>query len=94
LIALDAYEKTMDKTVSLSEQKKLLRQLLGVAKFSKNTQELLKYVPMLKISIQEAEIRQKRTRRQKLQLELFPNEEQNIDYYGISLWIKRNLDDV
>jgi DNA polymerase III sliding clamp (beta) subunit (PCNA family) len=84
----------MDKTVSLSEQKKLLRQLLGVAKFSKNTQELLKYVPMLKISIQEAEIRQKKTRRQKLQLELFPNEEQNIDYSGISLWIKRNLYDV
>ena len=83
-----------DKPVSLSEQKKLLRQLLGVAKFSKNTQELLKYVPMLKISIQEAEIRQKKTRRQKLQLELFPNEEHNIDYYGISLWIKRNLDDV
>ena len=92
MIALDAYEKTMDKTVSLSEQKKLLRQLLGVAKFSKNTQELLKYVPMLKISIQEAEFRQKKTRRQKLQLELFTNEEQNIDYYGISLWIKRNLE--
>ena len=47
---------------------------------------------MLKISIQEAEIRQKKTKRQKLQLELFPNEEQNIDYYGISLWIKRNLE--
>ena len=81
-----------NKPVSLSEQKKLLRQLLGVAKFSKNPQKLLKYVPMLKISIQEAEFRQKKTRRQKLQLELFTNEEQNIDFYGISLWMKRNLD--
>ena len=81
-----------NKPVSLSEQKKLLRQLFGVAKFSKNPQKLLKFVPMLKISIQEAEFRQNKTRRQKLQLELFPNEEQNIDYYGISLWIKRNLE--
>jgi len=81
-----------NKTVSLSVQKKLLRQLLGVAKFSKNPQELLKFVPLLKISIQEAQIKKKKTRRQKLQLELFTNEEQNIDYYGISLWIKRNLD--
>jgi len=81
-----------NKPVSLSEQKKLLRQLLQTAMYSKNLHELLKYVPMLKISIQEAEIRQKKTRRQKLQLELFPNEEQNIDYYGISLWIKRNLE--
>ena len=87
-------DKCQNKTVSLSEQKKLLRQLLGVAKYSKNSHELLKYVPILKISIQEAEIKKKETRRQKLQLELFPNEEQNIDYYGISLWIKRNLDDV
>ena len=87
-------DKCQNKTVSLSEQKKLLRQLLGVAKYSKNSHELLKYVPILKISIQEAEIKKKKTRRQKLQLELFPNEEQNIDYYGISLWIKRNLDDV
>jgi len=81
-----------DKSVSLSEQKKTLRLLLQTAKYSKNPYELLKYVPMLKISIQEAEIRQKKTRRQKLQLELFPNEEQNIDYYCISLWIKRNMD--
>ena len=85
-------DKCQNKTVSLSEQKKLLRQLLGVAKYSKNSHELLKYVPILKISIQEAEIKKKKTRRQKLQLELFPNEEQNIDYYGISLWIKRNID--
>ena len=85
-------DKCENKTVSLSDQKKLLRQLLGVAKFSKNSHELLKFVPMLKISIQEAEIKKKKTRRQKLQLELFPNEEQNIDYYGISLWIKRNLE--
>jgi len=85
-------DKCENKPVSLSEQKKLLRQLLGVAKFSKNPHELLKYVPMLKISIQEAEIQQKKTRRQKMQLELFSNDEQNIDYYGISLWIKRNLD--
>ena len=83
-----------NKPVSLSEQKKLLRQLLQTAKYSKSPHELLKYVPMLKISIQESEIRQKKSRRQKLQLELFPNEEQNIDYYGISLWIKRNLDDI
>ena len=81
-----------EKPVSLKEQKKTLRLLLQTAKYSKNPHELLKYVPMLKISIQEAEIRQKKTRRQKLQLELFPNEEQNIDYYGISLWIKRNLE--
>ena len=81
-----------EKPVSLKEQKKTLRLLLQTAKYSKNPHELLKYVPMLKISIQEAEIRQKKTKRQKLQLELFPNEEQNIDYYGISLWIKRNLE--
>ena len=81
-----------NKPVSLSEQKKLLRQLLHTAKYSKSPHELLKYVPMLKISIQEAQIRPKKTRRQKMQLELFPNEEQNIDYYGISLWIKRNLE--
>ena len=85
-------DKCENNTVSLREQKKLLRQLFGVAKFSKNPQELLKFVPMLKISIQEAQIKKKKTRRQKLQLELFPNEEQNIDYYGISLWIKRNID--
>mgnify|MGYP001181732788 FL=1 len=81
-----------EKPVSLSEQKKTLRLLLQTAKYSKNPHELLKYVPMLKISIQEAEIRQKKPKRQKLQLELFPNDEQNIDYYGISLWIKRNLE--
>ena len=81
-----------DKPVSLSDQKKTLRLLLQTAKYSKNPHELLKYVPMLKISIQEAEIRQKKPKRQKLQLELFPNDEQNIDYYGISLWIKRNLE--
>jgi len=40
-----------DKPVSLSEQQKLLKQLLGVARFSKNPQELLNYVTMLKISI-------------------------------------------
>ena len=85
-------DKCDNNTVSLREQKKLLRQLLGVAKFSKNPQELLKFVPMLKISIQEAQIKKKKTRRQKLQLELFTNEDQNIDYYGISLWIKRNID--
>ena len=81
-----------EKPVSLKEQKKTLRLLLQTAKYSKNPHELLKYVPMLKISIQEAEIRQKKSKRQKLQLELFPNDEQNIDYYGISPWIKRNLE--
>ena len=49
-----------EKPVSLSEQKKTLRLLLQTAKYSKNPHELLKYVPMLKISIQEAEIRQKK----------------------------------
>ena len=83
-----------DKPVSLSEQQKLLKQLLGVARFSKNPQELLNYVTMLKISIQEAKIKKKKIKLQNLQLELFTNEEQYIDYYGISLWIKRNLDDV
>lgn len=86
------YHIKEDNLVSLTDQKKLLRQLLGVAKFSKNPQKLLKYVPMLKISIQEAEIRQKKNRSQKQQLELFPNEQMSIDYYGINLWIKRNLD--
>ena len=81
-----------EKPESLSKQKKTLRLLLQTAKYSKNPLELLKYVPMLKISIQEAEIRQKKTRRQKLQLELFPDEKKYIDYYGISLWIKRNFD--
>jgi hypothetical protein len=85
-------DKCQNKTLSLSEQKKMLRQLLQTAKYSRNPFELLKYVPMLKISIQAAEIKKKKTRRQKLQLELFTNEEQNIDYYGISLWIKRNID--
>ena len=81
-----------NKPASLSDQKKTLRILLQTAKYSKNPQALLKYVPMLKVSIQKAEIRQKKTRRQKLQLELFPDEKKYIDYYGISLWIKRNFD--
>jgi hypothetical protein len=85
-------ENPNNKPVTLSEQKKTLRILLQTAKYSKNPQELLKYVPMLKVSIQKAEIRQKKTRRQKLQLELFPDEKKYIDYYGISLWIKRNFD--
>ena len=76
----------------MSEQKKTLRILLKTAKYSKNPQELLKYVPMLKISIQGAEMRQKKSGRQKQQLELFPDEKEYIDYYGINLWKKRNLD--
>ena len=76
----------------MSEQKKTLRILLKTAKYSKNPQELLKYVPMLKISIQGAEMRQKKSERQKQQLELFPDEKEYIDYYGINLWKKRNLD--
>jgi len=80
------------KPASLSQNKKTLRILLQTAKYSNNPQELLKYVPMLKIAIQKAEIRQKKTGRQKLQLELFPDEKKYIDYYGISLWIKRNFD--
>ena len=85
-------ENPNNKPVTLSEQKKTLRILLQTARYSKNPQELLKYVPMLMISIQKAEIRQKKTGRQKLQLELFPDEKKYIDYYGISLWIKRNFD--
>ena len=81
-----------NKPPSLSEQKKTLRILLKTAKYSKNPQELLKYVPMLKISIQGAEVRKKKSGRQKQQLELFPDEKEYIDYYGINLWKKRNLD--
>ena len=49
-----------DIQVSITEQKRLLNQLLQCAKYSKNPHDLLKYVPSLKISIQNAEINSKK----------------------------------
>ena len=49
-----------EKQVSITEQKRLLNQLLQCAKYSKNPHELLKYVPSLKISIQNVEIKSKK----------------------------------
>jgi len=89
-----------DIQVSITEQKRLLNQLLQCAKYSKNPHDLLKYVPSLKISIQNAEINNKKKMNSVTQLELFPTRKQlelfpddvgTIDYYGISLWINRNV---
>jgi len=61
---------------------------------------LLKYVPSLKISIQNAEINSKIKRNSvkklelftsRKQLELFPDDVGSIDNYGISLWVNRNV---
>ena len=89
-----------DKPVSITEQKRLLNQLLQCAKYSNNPHDLLKYVPSLKISIQNAEINSKKKMNSVTQLELFPTRKQlelfpddvgSIDNYGISLWINRNV---
>ena len=89
-----------DIKVSITEQKRLLNQLLQCAKYSKNPHDLLKYVPSLKISIQNAEIKSKKKMNSVTQLELFPTRKQlelfpddvgSIDNYGISLWINRNI---
>ena len=79
-------ELIINKHPSLSEQKKTLRILLKTPKYSKNHKEMMKYVPMLKISIQGAEVRKKKSGRQKQKLELFPDEKKYIDYYGINHW--------
>jgi len=60
-----------DKPVSITEQKRLLNQLLQCAKYTKNPHDLLKFVPSLKISIQTAEINSKIKRNAVKQLELF-----------------------
>ena len=65
-----------DIQVSITEQKRLLNQLLQCAKYSKNPHDLLKYVPSLKISIQTAEINSKIKRNSVKQLELFPSRKQ------------------
>ena len=89
-----------DIQVSITEQKRLLNQLLQCAKYSKNSHDLLKFVPSLKISIQTAEINSRIKRNSVKQLELFPSRKQlehfpddvgTIDYYGIRLWINRNV---
>ena len=80
-----------DKPVSITEQKRLLNQLLQCAKYTKNPHDLLKFVPSLKISIQTAEINSKIKRNSVKQLELFPDDVGSIDNYGISLWINRNV---
>ena len=89
-----------DKPVSITEQKRILNQLLQCAKCTKNPHDLLKFVPSLKISIQTAEINSKIKRNAVKQLELFPSRKQlelfpddvgSIDNYGISLWINRNV---
>ena len=89
-----------DIQVSITEQKRLLNQLLQCAKYSKNPHDLLKYVPSLIISIQNAEINSKKTMNSVTKLELFPTRKQLelfpddvgiIDNYGISLWINRNI---
>ena len=89
-----------DIQVSITEQKRLLNQLLQCAKYSNNPHDLLKYVPSLKISIQNAEINSKKKMNSVKQLELFPSRKQlelcpddvgSIDNYGISLWINRNI---
>ena len=49
-----------DIQVPITEQKRLLNQLLQCAKYSKNPHDLLKYVPSLKISIQNVEINSKK----------------------------------
>ena len=80
-----------DIQVSITEQKRLLNQLLQCAKYSNNPHDLLKYVPSLKISIQNAEINSKKKMNSVTQLELFPDDVGSIDNYGISLWINRNI---
>ena len=89
-----------EKPVSITEQKRLLNQLLQTAKYTKNPHDLLKFVPTLKISIQTAEIKSKKKRNSvkqlellpsRKQLELFPDDVGSIDNYGISLWINRNV---
>jgi hypothetical protein len=89
-----------EKPVSITEQKRLLNQLLQCAKYTKNPHDLLKFVPSLKISIQTAEIKSKIKMNSVKQLELFPSRKQlelfpddvgSIDNYGISLWINRNV---
>ena len=89
-----------EKPVSITEQKRLLNQLLQSAKYTKNPHDLLKFVPSLKISIQNAEIKSKIKRNSikqlellpsRKQLELFPDDVGSIDNYGISLWINRNV---
>ena len=81
-----------DIQVSITEQKRLLNQLLQCAKYSKNPHDLLKYVPSLKISIQNIEINSKKKMNSVTQLEVFPDDAGSIDNYGISHWINRNVD--
>ena len=105
-----------NKPVTLKEQKKTLTLALACVKFAPKSQEILKYVPALKLSIMQAEEQKRREsferslpdkRQQDLfpndlpdfnayhkrrQLDLFPYEEQEIDYNSIALWIRRNLE--
>jgi len=60
-----------DKPVSITEQKRILNQLLQCAKCTKNPHDLLKFVPSLKISIQTAEINSKIKMNSVKKLELF-----------------------
>ena len=89
-----------DIQVSITEQKRLLNQLLQTAKCTKNPHDLLKFVPSLKISIQNTEINIKKKKNFVKQLELFPSRKPlelfpddvgSVDNYGISLWINRNV---
>ena len=49
-----------DKPVTITEQKRLLNQMLQCANYSNSPHDLLKYVPSLKISIQNAQFNSKK----------------------------------
>ena len=65
-----------DIQVSITEQKRLLNQLLQSTKYTNNPHDLLKFVPSLKISIQTAEIKSKKKMNSIKQLELLPSRKQ------------------
>jgi len=82
-----------NKPVTLKEQKKTLTLALACAKFAPKSQEILKYVPALKLSIMQAEEQKRRESFErslpdKRQQDLFPNDLPDFNaYHNAGNWI-------